>query len=263
MHNPFTFYLKYDIPNQITLINSKKLIMNKNFIIILSSIAILSSSGCGVLNPSVAPTTTPSVPTASTTTPTVTINKENVATWPRFEFKELGFSIQLPFEALLVRSQYSECKNGDSYIKKSNDSSLVLDAKNGCDLRVNFSSFTASLLPDKQLFLASYSKHDVVTEEGDNPLYIQDYSRQKDKIIINGKAVFKPIKTIMVHQKEFVIVNPMENHLVRPEDQKYNPNISAIFNLENNPKFKAAGLSFREKDITLEQLVKALQTITF
>jgi hypothetical protein len=52
--------------------------------------------------------------------PAATIDKNDITTWPRFEFKELGLSIQLPFEKGDFQIIYNECRNGKFYTKLDN-----------------------------------------------------------------------------------------------------------------------------------------------
>lgn len=106
--------------------------MNKNFFL-LATIVILGGAGCNykttnttttvprqVYNQeSVAiPSSTKATPTnesaiATKITATSTIDKNNPATWPRFKFKELGFSISMPLKG--VEINFTECRGGKPY----------------------------------------------------------------------------------------------------------------------------------------------------
>jgi hypothetical protein len=94
--------------------------MKKHFIVFFFTTLFLISGGCAYTNPqnaqntqtsSVASTahttTTESEPFAATSTPTL-IDKP-ISEWPRYEFKELGFSIQLPFVSSSIVSNYEHC----------------------------------------------------------------------------------------------------------------------------------------------------------
>jgi hypothetical protein len=229
--------------------------MNKKFIIILSSIVILSSSGCGVLNPSVAPTTTPSVSIAPTTTPAA-INKENVATWPRFEFKELGFSVQLPFE--------------NNNVKYSLDESDVID-KDGKVVKMH--RYIGSLVKEGRSFLGAYSQN-YMNEQEPDLIHITNITNESSPRIIfywtkvdEPGLLIHPLKQINKQGVQIVVFDAKKDFYRRYDgdmDQTIEQSQWAIaFKLPHSDKFKAVLLNFRERDVSLEDIQKMIQTIEF
>lgn len=198
-----------------------------------------------------------SAPTASFVPPTSTaISQNNPATWPRHYFKELGFSIKLPFATGSIETGFAECVRGNL----STSSTFI---RRVCDDADHYSYWYSALLRGKNndyIFLGSVSEY--YADGGEWGLTkLHDFT-YKGLTVLIGQSIIHPLKILFFHGMPIIIFDPNKDIygiFKAGDDQIY----AAIFKLPNNKKFKAAALQFYASDLNFEQFTKAINTIQF
>jgi len=208
---------------------------------------------------------------------TSSINKNDPKTWPRFEFKELGFSMQLPFEKNELEIEYGRCKDGVVYRKKNNSDTFIKEKREICIKSKSDYSYY-QIIVKKGNYLALSSIVGYAPIEGEGGILTDDKGRivfkQQGKPIVKAKDVkgtfyaledkkFRPLRIIFNQDVEFIMINPLENRYVYPEDERYNPKFAAIFNLPKDQEFKSVVIAFLDQDLDESQLITAIKTVKF
>lgn len=197
------------------------------------------------------------LPTASTSAAldlATAIDENDVATWPRFEFEELGFSLQLPLEKEQVKTQYEVCANGKRFV--SNTTTIV-----SCDPRSNYYYYSASSA--KNVFLSSFVGTNYESGElGTTLLTSGDLVLHGKEYTIDGFSFFSS-KTVSAKGVTFVVVGvpQKKSHF---QDSAYRLT-HVVFNLPQSrvSKFRTAQLYFYTSEMHEDRLVKIFSTIKF
>ena len=267
--------------------------MEKNVLIIIT-LFLSFISGCSLVrqgnytqNTSVESVVTTTTSNISEVLATSTIDKNDVSTWPRFEFKELGFSVQLPFEKSDVETEYRECKNENYLVKKNGLLQSVTNDGEMCLKKENYSFFYASSIVGNYSFLSAEIGYGAINGEGGvlkdekgDVMYKQiglPVKKKGHRYVVNltnepGEQTIKPLQTKIIQGVEMIKFNELDeitrhHHYVdyTPEEMLRVPYITVIFNLPRDVKsiFKVISFSFVEKDLSNKKLFDMLKTIEF
>jgi hypothetical protein len=251
----------------------------KKFFIIFSLISIVFLvTGCDILQtpadevrqrPSVSstPSDSSTPPTTSTTTPATTsptpsssVSSSPVvppvavdtSTWQQFDFKELGFTIQLPFDSKDVSSTYKEDRQNEK---------LPVSLSNS--LRYSYKGFLKRQAGE-YAFLGSTSENYV----SGKPWELTDANKfiaVGDTYQI-GNIPITPIAHVPAQSNLLVVFDASKDYyqLINKSSTTSTEHwYAAVFNLPNNKRFKVALLQFKSQDLSLDQLVAALKTVQF
>jgi hypothetical protein len=222
-------------------------------------------SGCGAIKNE--NTTTPSSLTSINSTPisiassSIKIDKDDVSTWPRFEFKELGFSVQLPFATNDVEGEYSECGKGKFYHKKDSETRIMLD-ENGCDVRSDYFNYFAWSKKYNFAFLYSFVGLNYEGGElGDTLVSSTDLMAHAEEYEVDGFS-FAPSKIIQNEGVKFIVIGQFKRRKFIDPDYE---TIGFAFNLKikQNLKFRTALFSFCKSELSEKQLIDLIKTIKF
>ena len=192
------------------------------------------------------------------------IDKNNPETWPRFEFKELGFSVQLPFPTSIVTSSYHACQPYDT------SPGCYDEAKKPFEW---FMSFAQTPDANYHFFLKSISKDYSYCCEV-SPLNMYDfyydgknfrYSTQLPFIMSQPLPFYieKNLVVIFDLYPNFYKLLDEENGLVGKEAVPPYHIYAVAIKLPNSKQFKSVILQFEKDEITLENLIKLVKTIKF
>jgi hypothetical protein len=217
----------------------------------------LSNHQTDLNNTSTTPTTPTINPTTSEVIPafTPTLIDKPISEWPRYEFKELGFSIQLPFvSSSLHYGPGSYCP--PHMVPCSNTSTMY--------------SYTGVFKKNddpKYMFMGSFSKNYEYDRDGD----ITDISDielgAKPRIIFFGSDPFKlqinPISRIFVAQNQIIVFNAYNDYYKNSSYDVVGKKLAFVFRLPYSKKFSAVIFSFDDEDFPLEKINKAITTLKF
>jgi len=193
---------------------------------------------------------------------TSSIDKNDPKTWPRFEFKELGFSMQLPFEKKELEYGF----NDQYYLPNDNKNIHIKSGmyryggivKNDGEYKYGFIGANS---------LNFYIEHhtnitDIIDLElGTNPkIILFDGNNQKFYLDIH------PIKRFNIQGTEILVFDANKDFFDLVKETF--PDFEGIrwgftFKLPQSEKFKAVVLNFSEEDLTFEKLISTIKTIEF
>ncbi len=218
-----------------------------SFVIISMSIV----SGCGVVKNENTTTSSllTSIHSASTSisSSSIKIDKDDVSTWPRFEFKELGFSVQLPFEKNMWHSEYRKCYHGAWYDEKEQKTGQA------CDFGMDYSTVNAYVVSDSEeipaLSISSRSKN----FSADRSLFATDmydfYLSNKNKENLPHKTPYvweiqNPLKFFYI-QGNLVAISDLYKNFYEYAEKEYGQSnkrfVYGIYlKIPNNKEFQAA-----------------------
>ncbi len=260
--------------------------MKKTFLIGVI-VCLLVVSGCGQIKKdysSLSTHTDQAVTTTITTTTqenisTSTIDKNDASTWPRFEFKELGFSVQLPFEKDMwyAENAYWECKSPKDLwcFYSKNKKIYKYDTEIFDRNQKNF------------IYIGAISKDFFPTDLGWMPTMIYDfYPNKKNYNVVafgnfptSSTFAVRPIKKYFQAGSLVVVINWKEETREGGSFMKVFDNgmgtekrhIEAssigkedaggiILKLNKNKKFKVASIVFENVDLLqIDQVVKSIK----
>ena len=190
----------------------------------------------------------------TSTTPSVSLVDRPVSEWPRYEFKELGFSIQLPFVSSSLRYKFNTyCP---PYLAP-------------CSNTTTMHSYTGILNGKKTdyLFIGSYSKNYEYDRDG-NITDINDLNISKNPyLIFFGNDSFQlpihPINRILVQNKEVIIFNAYDDYYKNSNYGINEKEWAFTFSLPYSDKLKAVIFVFDDIDFPLEKIKMAIKTLKF
>ncbi len=232
--------------------------MNKILSLVLIG-SCLVVSGCSLPGQTPTGTPTPIVPTETESNEPdfkAAFNSP-ISGWHEYHVEEMGFSIKVPVETKDTKLIFHDCTQpGDR-----------------CDGRTDTYWYEGVLGP---IYLGSQSEfyssggeagfevHDFFVKNGRYFLGTSETPRTSD-----GPREIHPISVYTVDGEDFVIID-LYQEVDRKKEENYGDGeriipqrFAALFKLPGSKKFKAAYLSFYEKDITMEQFKKVLETIRF
>ena len=198
--------------------------------------------------------TTLATPTTNTTasdiipTSTPTLIDKPISEWPRYEFKELGFSIQLPFVS-------SSLHYGFNY----------------CSFCINTSTYqyTGVVLSDnapRYNFIGSYALNYQYDRDGDITDIVDFEIGKNPKLVFFGlekfKLEIKPLKRIVLQHNEVVIFDATDTS---GDINPYFSNKRWAFalRLPTSKKFRAVLITFYDSDVPFEKMIDVVKTIRF
>lgn len=187
----------------------------------------------------------------------VSIEKNHIPLWPRFEFQELGFSVQLPLEKSDVETEHEECSHGNRLISKSSTSQT-------CDSRSKYVAYTARSITRNRVFLSSFTGIDYEGGElGQTIVQSKDLTRRDSSTYAINGIVFEPRQVLTVHGVEFAIIGTVKNNN-RFQDQNHKT-IGVVFNLphKNESGFRTAIMTFYTTDVSEREMVEMINSIEF
>jgi hypothetical protein len=241
--------------------------MNKQLLVstFIAGALILGGAGCQENQTDQSSTlTTPtpevlvtSTPEVSTTTTTSLIDRP-VNEWPRYEFKELGFSMQLPFVSSSLNFGFFE---------------VCFSQERPCPPSSTMYSYTGILHKNKNdvgMFLGTYSSNFYVERDG-RITDIEDFFTTPEPKVkffygspIKIHPVYKKILNgvvIMVFDADKDLYNSAyePNDPMRAQGEQW----GTVFRLPGSKKFKAVMFDFYQKDFPLEKIKQGISTIIF
>jgi hypothetical protein len=229
--------------------------MNKQLLVTILAVGVLVLGGgsCQNYQTDQSSTLTTSTPEVGTTTSLI---DRPVSEWPRYEFKELNFSIQLPFPEKRIVYNYNDCSRA---------------MKDGCD-DTNMAQYWGSLKGSTETnegysFLGTNS-FNYTYGRGATILDIGDIVEGKDpKILLPGTTpdtgtLIHPLQTIKVNTTPIYLFNAYKDFY--PDEQFNNiVEYAFVFKLPFQKNFRAVLLKFKPEDIPLEMLPSVIKTIKF
>ena len=239
-------------------------IMKKVFILGLVGV-FLGLSGCALTDrfkqaptPGTSSTTTVSSTFFTSSTPQFAAAFDtDILTWQEYYVEDMGFSIKVPFEKKDVSLIFHDCtKPGDR-----------------CDGRTDTYWYGGNFGP---LYLGSQSEFYSSGGETGFELYdffIKDsryFLGSRESVLVSDELQeIHPIIVYKVGGQDFAIID-IYKEIDRIKEENYGDgeriipqSFAAVFKLPASKKFKAAYLLFYEKDLTMEQFKKVLNTIRF
>jgi hypothetical protein len=231
----------------------------KKLFLISSVVCLLVVSGCGQIKKdnSTLPTHADQAVTSTSNTTTQenittsTIDKNDVSTWPRFEFKELGFSVQLPFEKKLMSEGYIECRKGVAFDENKKPINYF------CIPEAEFyykktASIMTDTLPWSGVHIGSVSEKFaaerdlLVTDIHDFELYNKEVHKNPGRYMSNEWVwvIRYPLEKFF-QQGNLIVINDLYKDYYEQADQNFGQdNRRTVFGiylkLSRNKKFKAA-----------------------
>lgn len=207
------------------------------------------------------------------------IDKNNVVTWPRFEFKELGFSIQLPFEKDRMTQGYVECRRGKAYDAngKTLDYACASEEESYYAISVHVTENTSPL---SGVHIGSVSKN-FTTLDGGIVKVTDIYDFDIDTSTASGISteyikdpftwiIRHPLKTFN-NQSSLIVINDLYKDFYQKLDKDFDQDNRRVvygiyIKIQNNSKFKAAAMAFEKSgndDWTWEQIQSVAESIRF
>lgn len=210
-------------------------------------------------------TTTVSTLDLSDSPSTTSLKDQPVENWPRYEFKELGFSVRLPFQGKQIVSN-SEEETGSGCLFATHKVTASVETKNGV-----------------RDFLGSFERYRCFPYEGieyrQSLTEIQDFDIKNNGMLeMHFTALTStpevgviwpndPEWQASVEQKIIVdnytiyTFNPYFYYQTNEKNTQNYPNQAAVFKLKNNPYFKAVLIQFRKSDLSPAQFNSILTSI--
>ena len=257
--------------------------MEKNVLIIIT-LFLSFISGCSLVrqgnytqNTSVESVVTTTTSNISEVLATSTIDKNDVSTWPRFEFKELGFSVQLPFEKNLMSEGYIECRKGVAFDENKKPINYF------CIPEAEFyykktASIKSDTLPWSGVHIGSVSEkfaaeRDLfVTDVHDFELYNKNIHKNPNNYMLNDWVwiIRNPLQKFY-QQGNLIVINDLYKDYYQQADQDFGQdNRRTVFGiylkLSKNKKFKAAVIELEKTgdiDWSLERSKMVAKSIKF
>jgi hypothetical protein len=195
-----------------------------------------------------------------------TVDVNNPETWNTFEFKELGFSMKLPFERSAVTSSYNICEG----------ECLELEGFKKLFQWVEASAPTIGYDRHSYLFkLFSRSKDFEYCCHQSPLLSMYDFSADgKNYRYTSGQQfTIHPIYTTQKQGQLAVVFDISEDYYKKFKDLdlegnkvEYEPRFAAIVKLPSNSQFKAFIMEFEQGDpssISIDNIKKIIESIAF
>lgn len=178
------------------------------------------------------------------------ITSIDTSSWQRFEFKELGFSIQLPFATKDITLTYKDGRRDDT---------LPVSATN--PLMYWYKGFLKGQSGD-YTFVGGTSENYASGKEW-QPTDASQLIKIGDNYQINNLRI-SPLAHVPAQNNLLIAFDMTKDyyHVIKSPlgaEQWY----GAVFTIPNNKRFKVALLQFRSQDSSLDQLVAALKTVQF
>lgn len=199
---------------------------------------------------------------------TADIDQNNPATWPRYFFKELGFSIQAPVPLDKVSAIFHDCTKPDDRC----DNEARIDVQSGKYLsavdmywfggkidNIIFSSFSKNYASGGDAGLDTY---DLVQE--DARYFIVSSGEGGGKWEIHPIKIFSNFKTPVIYFDIYRdYIKPSAERMGSPLSQDEYQYYGVVFKLPYSKKFKAITMMFNEKKLTQNQFISILNTLNF
>jgi hypothetical protein len=216
--------------------------------------------------PTTTPSSTSSMHSSESVSSTVSLLDRPVSEWPRYEFKELGFSIQLPFNSSTVTS------------------SLIEQSGTGCSFPTHHYKARVNGLQSFNTFLGANTRYVCFPHEGveyAQPLTdLHDFTMTKNTLTLlltsltstpevgvtwPDKPIWETIilKTIAVGKNQLVLFDPKPYYQLEENVADILPDEAVVFKTQNNPRFKAVLMQFSSKDLPYILFEKSLKTVRF
>ncbi len=183
-----------------------------------------------------------------------TIDVNNPATWPRVTFKELGFSVKLPFEKTTISSGLTECRDGNLYRAGEETPGACTDKKHAFAFRGDATDQSGA-----RFFVGSYSKYFSIDAAEWTPALMYDFHQAGTKYLYghDGLTGFEmhPLKTINTHGHLIVLFDQNKDFFDLQADFPKDPgDTSALYGiaikLPGNKMFDATIISYYKPDAT-------------
>jgi hypothetical protein len=256
--------------------------MKKKLFFFSSILFSIFFTGCDVFKQSADSIRRPVIiPETSTTTPSSTVQYGNVSTssaakssststlegsvssdrrpeliaidttaWQRHSFKELGFSIQLPFASKDISLMYKEGKVNEKQ---------PMSAQN--PLMYWYKGFLKGQQGD-YAFLGSVSEN-YVSEKEWQITEVKTFSTVGDEYRIN-EVTIHPLARIPVQGTLVTIFDATRDYYEVIKSPLASERwYGMVFSIPNNKRFKTVALQFKSSDLSLEKVVAAARTIQF
>lgn len=219
----------------------------------------LVGGGCGKnfseISQPVSSTTMPSVntdttsesvlPAVSATSTVISLVDRPIAEWPRYEFKELGFSMQLPFKNLEIRGGLMDCTRPEGRCDIPSSHSYVLNL--GADYLSNLSIFVFAKTPD--FLFDGY------------PTPFSTSSLVKNATGIYRFKYLKLLQTFMRNGRTLSLYEGGTQFFYEWEEEF--PRLETILVPLKNSVFPAAAIILDEKQISTALITKIFRSISF
>lgn len=193
-----------------------------------------------------------------------TIDQNNPTTWPRYYFKELGFSVQAPFEQNEAAAVFHDCtKLGDRCEGYENGKDVDPNTAND-----NMYWFGGRL---GGIGISSFSQNYEIG--GESGIRIYDLVKIGNEYFIlssgasGSKWAIHPLEIFFNFKTPIIYFDGYEDY-IRIKEESRGEKIGgqyygAVFKLPDSKKFKATVLFFNEKDLSQSQFISILKTIRF
>lgn len=188
------------------------------------------------------------------TTKTIADKTEiDISGWNTFTFEKFNFSIFLPFQEEEIEKQFNEC--GVNII---------------CDSSTGYSYSVITTKDDNYIFFSSVSEIWTPKREG-MISDMHDFSLENGKIVINPHLNSRWSASILAEvslntNEKAYIFDPIQDYYAHSELYNINdltPAYAAVIPLNSASDFKAALMYIEKDDMSLDEMIYALENIEF
>lgn len=187
------------------------------------------------------------------------VSEVDTSEWKKFIFDDLGFSILLPFATNSIDTNYTECDERSHCDMYGYSYSASLNAEENAYVIVR--SVSKNWSPSRRTFFGEIYDLSIVSDTykillpGDKDFSIQPIDEPID---IDGVQAYLFDAYDYYGETKIVIDGEVEFEEGAPKEQ-----YAVVFQLPNNEKYKAAIITFKTKDLLLDEFKTAIESIDF